>query len=92
MDNINPLNYDEMLNLRKECSAEYERYQEQQRKEYQVDYEDYRRLNEYEKYLNWKHKNQENAPISEMITDYANLKFQWYRKRFGSEFKRTVYG
>lgn len=69
------LDYDEMLDLRREVKTEFQKYREQARLEYESDYRDYLRLNQYEQQILAKHQIDENLPLTEMISDFAAFKF-----------------
>lgn len=85
--------YDAMLTLRKQAREEYESYRHQALKEYEYDYQQYKKLSDIEKNLIEKiQKPSMGMSVSGMITDLASFKFQWYKKRFDSEIKRRCYG
>ena len=85
--------YDTMLTLRNQAQEQYESYRHQALKEYEYDYQQYKRLSDIEKNLIQKiQKPSRDMSLSEIITDLASFKFQWYKKRFDSEIKRRCYG
>jgi hypothetical protein len=80
-----------MLDIRREAQEEYESYRRQAWQEYESDFNQYKRLSDWERHILDKFRSQ-NTPLSEMITDITSFKFQWYKKRIDSELKRTLLG
>ena len=65
-----------MLTLRKQAQEQYESYRQQALKEYDYDYQQYKRLSDIEKNLIEKmQKPSKDMSLSEIITDLASFKF-----------------